>query len=135
MGSGPFGRAGHFVVPAFAPLGWDWKVSAAVIAGFPAREVVIAVLSTIYSVGDQGEETDNALRAQLTRATHADGSPVFSLPMVLGLLIFYAFCLQCAATIAVIYRETNSVGWPVFAWLYMTGLGYAGALLANQLGS
>ncbi len=129
------GRAGHFVVPAFAPLGWDWKVSAAVIAGFPAREVVIAVLSTIYSVGDQGEETDNALRAQLTRATHADGSPVFSLPMVLGLLIFYAFCLQCAATIAVIYRETNSVGWPVFAWLYMTGLGYAGALLAYQLGS
>lgn len=129
------GRAGHFVAPAFAPLGWDWKVSAAVIAGFPAREVVIAVLSTIYSVGDQGEETDNALRAQLTRATHADGAPVFSLPMVVGLLIFYAFCLQCAATIAVIYRETNSVGWPVFAWLYMTGLGYFGALLAYQLGS
>jgi ferrous iron transport protein B len=129
------GRAGHFVAPAFAPLGWDWKVSAAVIAGFPAREVVIAVLGTIYSVGDQGEETDNALRAQLTRATHADGSPVFSLPMVIGLLIFYAFCLQCAATLAVIYRETNSVGWPVFAWLYMTGLGYAGALLAYQLGS
>jgi ferrous iron transport protein B len=129
------GRAGHFVAPAFAPLGWDWKVSAAVIAGFPAREVVIAVLGTIYSVGDQGEETDNALRAQLTRATHADGSPVFSLPMVIGLLIFYAFCLQCAATLAVIHRETNSVGWPVFAWLYMTGLGYAGALLAYQLGS
>jgi ferrous iron transport protein B len=129
------GRAGHFVAPAFAPLGWDWKVSAAVIAGFPAREVVIAVLGTIYSVGDQGEETDSALRAQLTRATHADGSQVFSLPMVIGLLIFYAFCLQCAATLAVIYRETNSVGWPVFAWLYMTGLGYAGALLAYQLGS
>ena len=55
--------------------------------------------------------------------------------MVVGLLIFYAFCLQCAATIAVIYRETNSLGWPVFAWLYMTGLGYAGAMLAYQLGS
>ncbi|MBM4220923.1 MAG: ferrous iron transport protein B, partial [Gammaproteobacteria bacterium] len=100
------GRAGHFVAPAFAPLGWDWKVSAAVIAGFPAREVVIAVLGTIYSVGDQGEATDNALRAQLARATRADGSLVFSLPMVIGLLIFYAFCLQCAATIAVIHRET-----------------------------
>lgn len=129
------GRAGHFVAPAFAPLGWDWKVSAAVIAGFPAREVVIAVLGTIYSVGDQGEASDSALRAQLQRATRADGSPVFSLPMVIGLLIFYAFCLQCAATIAVIYRETNSVGWPAFAWLYMTGLGYVGALLAYQIGS
>ncbi|MEZ5563961.1 MAG: ferrous iron transport protein B [Gammaproteobacteria bacterium] len=129
------GRAGHFVAPAFAPLGWDWKVSAAVIAGFPAREVVIAVLGTIYSVGDQGEASDSALRTQLRRATRADGSPVFSLPMVIGLLIFYAFCLQCAATIAVIYRETNSVGWPAFAWLYMTGLGYVGALLAYQIGS
>ena len=129
------GRAGHFVAPAFAPLGWDWKVSAAVIAGFPAREVVIAVLSTIYSVGDQGEATDSALRTQLKRATWPDGSSIYTLPMVVGLLIFYAFCLQCAATLAVIYRETNSLGWPVFAWLYMTGLGYTGALLAYQLGS
>ncbi|MCB1596909.1 MAG: ferrous iron transport protein B [Gammaproteobacteria bacterium] len=129
------GRAGHFVAPAFAPLGWDWKVSAAVIAGFPAREVVIAVLSTIYSVGDQGEATDSALRSQLKRATWPDGSSIYTLPMVVGLLIFYAFCLQCAATLAVIYRETNSLGWPVFAWLYMTGLGYTGALLAYQLGS
>ena len=129
------GRAGHFVAPAFAPLGWDWKVSAAVIAGFPAREVVIAVLSTIYSVGDQGEATDSALRVQLKRATWPDGSSIYTLPMVVGLLIFYAFCLQCAATLAVIYRETNSLGWPVFAWLYMTGLGYTGAMLAYQLGS
>ena len=45
------------------------------------------------------------------------------------------FCLQCAATIAVIRRETNSLRWPVFAWVYMTGLGYLGALLAFQLGS
>ena len=129
------GRAGHFVAPAFAPLGWDWKVSAAVIAGFPAREVVIAVLGTIYSVGDQGEGTDSALRGQLKHATWPDGSLIYTLPMVVGLLIFYAFCLQCVATIAVIYRETNSLRWPVFAWLYMTTLGYVGAMLAYQLGS
>lgn len=129
------GRAGHFVAPAFAPLGWDWKISAAVIAGFPAREVVIAVLGTIYSVGDQDEAADSALRDQLKDARWPDGSLIYTLPMVIGLLIFYAFCLQCVATIAVIYRETNSLGWPVFAWLYMTALGYLGALLAYQLGS
>ena len=55
--------------------------------------------------------------------------------MVIGLLIFYALCLQCAATIAVIRRETESWGWPLFAWAYMTTLGYVGALLAFQLGS
>ena len=53
--------------------------------------------------------------------------------MVIGLLIFYAYCLQCAATLAVIRRETNTWRWPAFAWAYMTTIGYVGALLAYQL--
>jgi ferrous iron transport protein B len=127
------GRAGLFVEPVFRPLGWDWRVSAAVIAGFPAREVVVAVLGTIYAVG--GEADDQTLGARLKDARHPDGSLVFTLPMVLGLLLFYAWCLQCAATLAVIRRETNTWRWPVFAWSYMTALGYIGALLIYQLGS
>jgi len=127
------GRAGHAVEPLFRPLGWDWKVSAAVIASFPAREVVVAVLGTIYAVGDEADEA--TLAGQLTTAQHPDGSPVFTLPMVFGLLLFYAWCLQCAATLAVIRRETNSWRWPVFAWSYMTALGYGGAFLIYQLGS
>jgi ferrous iron transport protein B len=125
------GRAGHFVEPVFRPLGWDWRVSAAVIAGFPAREVVVAILGTVYAVGDEADEA--TLTGRLKTATWPDGSLVFTLPMVIGLLIFYACCLQCAATIAVIRRETNSWRWPVFAWVYMTTIGYAGALLAFQL--
>ncbi len=125
------GRAGHFVEPAFAPLGWDWRVSSAVIAGFPAREVVIAVLGTVYAVGDEADEA--TLSRRLKASTWPDGRPVFTLPMVIGLLIFYACCLQCAATLAVIRRETNSWRWPVFAWIYMTTIGYIGALLAFQL--
>ena len=127
------GRAGKFVEPVFTPLGWDWKVSAAVIAGFPAREVVIAVMGTVYAVGDSAD--DATLSERLRAATRADGSLIFTLPMVFGLLIFYAFCMQCAATLAVIRRETNSLRWPVFAWVYMTSLGYIGALLVYQLGS
>ena len=127
------GRAGHLVEPVFKPLGWDWRVSAAVIAGFPAREVVVAVLGTVYAVGDEADEA--TLSDRLKSARWPDGSLVFTLPMVLGLLIFYACCLQCAATLAVIRRETNTWRWPVFAWLYMTTIGYVGALLAFQLGS
>ncbi len=127
------GRAGQWVEPAFAPLGWDWRVSAAVIAGFPAREVVVAVLGTIYAVG--GEADEASLAERLTSATWPDGRAVFTLPMVLGLLVFYAWCLQCAATLAVIRRETNSWRWPVFAWAYMTVLGYTAALLIYQIGS
>jgi ferrous iron transport protein B len=124
------GRAGKVVEPVFKPLGWDWKVSAAVIAGFPAREVVIAVLGTVYAVGDDADEA--TLSTRLQSATWPDGAPVFTFPMVIGLLIFYACCLQCAATLAVIRRETNTWRWPIFAWGYMTALGYVGALLAYQ---
>jgi len=127
------GRVGRFVEPAFEPLGWDWRVSSAVIAGFPAREVVVAVLGTVYAVGDDAD--DATLSGRLRAATRPDGSPVFTLPMVLGLLVFYACCLQCAATLAVMRRETNTWRWPVFAWLYMTSIGYFGALLVYQLGS
>jgi ferrous iron transport protein B len=127
------GRAGRFVAPVFRPLGWDWRVSAAVIAGFPAREVVVAVMGTIYAVGEEAEEA--SLAGKLRSAKWPDGRPIFTLPMVLGLLLFYAWCLQCAATIAVIRRETNSWRWPAFAWSYMTVIGYAGALLIYQLGT
>jgi ferrous iron transport protein B len=127
------GRAGKFVEPAFAPLGWDWRVSAAVIAGFPAREVVVAVLGTIYAVGEEADEL--TLRDRLQAATWPDGRAVFTLPMVLGLLVFYAWCLQCAATLAVIRRETNSWRWPLFSWTYMTVLAYLAAMLIYQIGS
>ena len=127
------GRIGHAIEPVFRPLGWDWRVSAGVVASFPAREVVVATLGTIYAVGEEASEED--LSARLTAATWPDGSPVFTLPMVLGLLVFYAWCLQCVATLAVIRRETNSWRWPVFAWTYMTTLGYTAALLIFQIGS
>ena len=127
------GKAGHFVEPVFKPLGWDWRISSAVIAGFPAREVVVAVLGTVYAVGDEADEA--TLTERLQSSTWPDGTPVFTLPMVIGLLIFYACCLQCAATLAIIRRETNTWRWPVFAWCYMTAIGYVGALLAFQIGS
>ena len=89
------------------------------------------MLGTVYAVGDAADEA--TLSQRLQSATWPDGSPVYTLPMVIGLLIFYACCLQCAATLAVIRRETNSWRWPIFAWVYMTTIGYVGALLAFQL--
>jgi len=127
------GRAGKIVEPVFEPLGWDWRVSSAVIAGFPAREVVVAVLGTVFAVGDEADE--GTLSGRLKSATRADGTQLFTLPMVIGLLIFYACCLQCAATLAIIRRETNTWRWPIFGWVYMTAIGYLGALLAYQIGT
>lgn len=94
---------------------------------------MVAILGTIYAVGDEADEA--SLTERLRAAERPDGSPIFTVPMVVGLLIFYAFCLQCAATLAVIRRETNSWRWPIFAWTYMTTVGYVGALIAYQWGS
>lgn len=127
------GRIGRTIEPVFKPLGWDWRVSSAVVAGFPAREVVVAVMGTIYAVGSDADEQN--LSEKLRSATWPDGRLIFTLPMVLGLLVFYAWCLQCAATLATIKRETNSWRWPIFAWFYMTTIGYVGALVIYQLGS
>ncbi|MGB5487020.1 MAG: ferrous iron transport protein B [Lysobacterales bacterium] len=127
------GRIGRTIEPVFKPLGWDWRVSSAVVAGFPAREVVVAVMGTIYAVGSEAD--DESLSEKLRSAKWPDGRLIFTLPMVLGLLVFYAWCLQCAATLATIRRETNSWRWPIFAWVYMTSIGYGGALVIYQVGS
>ena len=129
------GKMGKTVAPIFTPLGWDWKVTAAVIASFPAREVVIAALGTIYAIDTEADDELTTLSAKIQAETHADGRPVYTIPMVLGLLIFYALCLQCMATVAVIKKETGSWGWASFSWVYMTSLGYIGALLVYQIGS
>ncbi len=130
------GRLSRTVTPLFEPLGWDWKVTAAVIASFPAREVVIAALGTIYAVDGTTEDNANTtLTARIRAARHDDGTPVYTLPVVFGLLIFYALCLQCVSTIAVMRRETGTWRWPLIAWVYMSGLGYVGAYLAFTFGT
>jgi ferrous iron transport protein B len=115
----------------FRPLGWDWKIGMAVVAAFPAREVVISALGTVYELeGSEGQ----TLRGKLRAARRADGSAEFSLPVALSLMVFFALCCQCAATIAVMRRETNSWRWPAFVFGYMTALAYVGALVTYQVG-
>ena len=126
------GRIGRFIEPAFRPLGWDWRVSASVVAGFPAREVVIGVMGTVYALGSDTED-GAGLRERLRESRWPDGRPVFTLAMALGLLVFYAFALQCVSTVAVIGRETNSWRWAAGAWVYMTGFAWLAGMLTYQL--
>lgn len=128
------GKAGHAIEPAVRPLGWDWKIGVGVIASFPAREVIIATLGTIYSLGGDVAEDDVSLTAQLRAATHPDGTPVFNVVVACSIMVFFALCAQCAATLMVIRRETNSWRWPVFTFTYMTVLAYVGALITYQVG-
>lgn len=121
------GRAGHLLEPVFRPLGWDWRLSAAVVASFPAREVVIAAMGTIFAVGSSDVEAGLAERLVAARAL--SGAPLLGVPEALGLLVFFALCLQCVSTLAVMRRETGGWTRPVVAWISMTALAWLGAWL------
>lgn len=129
------GRIGHWVEPVAKPLGWDWRIAMAAIASFPAREVVVSSMGTIFSVGGDADEESVELRAALKRATWPDGRALFSVSVALSLMVFFALCCQCGATLAVIARETNSWRWPIFTFAYMTLLAYVGALATYQIAS
>lgn len=133
------GQAGQWIEPAVKPLGWDWRIGCAAIASFPAREVVMGVLGVIYHLGsdlDVGEASDQHRLAARLQAARWDGTdiPVYNVPVALSIMVFFALCAQCASTLAVIKRETNSWRWPVFAFVYMTVLAYVGALVTYQTG-
>jgi ferrous iron transport protein B len=127
------GRTGHAIEPLVAPLGWDWRIGVAVLASFPAREVVIATTGTILGLGSEVDESSEALRGAIARTRRPDGSPLFTLPIAVSLIVFFALCCQCAATLAVIRRETGSWGWSVLTFSYMTALAYAAAFGAYHV--
>ncbi|MCA8913841.1 MAG: ferrous iron transport protein B [Planctomycetes bacterium] len=127
------GRAGHLIEPAVKPLGWDWRIGMAAIASFPAREVIVATLGTIFNLGGDQDEESDSLREVVKDAKRADGTPLFTLATGLSIMVFFALCAQCAATLAVMRRETNSWKWPVASFLYMTTLAYLAALVTYQV--
>jgi ferrous iron transport protein B len=133
------GRMGRAIEPAVRPLGWDWRIGCAAIASFPAREVVMGALGVIYNLGrglDVGEQSDqDRLAARMHAARWDDtGELVYNIPVALSIMVFFALCAQCASTLVVIRRETNSWRWPAFTFTYMTTLAYLGALVTYQVG-
>ncbi len=132
------GRMGRGVQPLFAHAGFDWRITVGVLASFPAREVIISTLGVIYSLGGEVDEESHSLQDALTNSHWRDGpfigQPVFTIPVVLGIMLFFALCSQCGATLAIIKKEA-SLGWAVFSFTYMTLLAWGAAVLCFQIGS
>lgn len=129
------GQAGQAIEPIVKPLGWDWKIGMAAIASFPAREVVIAALGTIYNLGSGESEDSVELRETMRAQRWPDGRLVYTPAVALSVMVFFALCCQCAATLATMRRETGSWGYPAVTFVYMTTLAYVGAFVVYQLGS
>jgi ferrous iron transport protein B len=117
------GRLGHFMEPAIAPLGFNWKIGIGLISSVLAREVMVSTMGTLYGA-DPGTQALN-----LQTALHHD----MTLGGALALMIFFAFAMQCTSTMAVVRRETNSWKWPALQFGYMLVLAYASAFIVNHL--
>lgn len=126
------GKIGHAIQPVFAPLGYDWKVSIAVLTSFAAREVFVGNLATLYNIGSSGED-EQLIVGKMRTQVRADGSPMFDLGTGVSLLLFYAFAMQCISTIAITRKETNSWKWTIVQVVFMTVLAYVSAMLAYQI--
>ncbi len=126
------GIMGKAIEPAISPLGYDWKIGIAIISSFAAREVFVGTLATIYSVGDNGNDNTikNKMGAEINPET---GAKIFNFATGISLLLFYAFAMQCASTLAITKKETNTWKWPLAQLVFMSGLAYIVALLAFQI--
>jgi ferrous iron transport protein B len=126
------GLMGKSIEPVISPLGYDWKIGIAIISSFAAREVFVGTLATIYSVGDTDNEDTikNKMQAEINPKT---GEKIFNFASGISLLLFYAFAMQCASTLAITKKETNTWKWPLGQLIFMSGLAYAVALIAYQI--
>jgi ferrous iron transport protein B len=117
-------RLGHAIEPLIAPLGFDWKMGVGIIGAFAAREVFVATMGVVYSVGEDADEQSESLRDKLRNETKASGEPAYTPLVGLSLLVFFALACQCVSTLAVVKRETRSWRWPAFLLVYMTALAW-----------
>jgi ferrous iron transport protein B len=126
------GMTGRAVEPVFRPLGWDWRVSVAVMSSLAAREVFVGTLGTIYAMGREAGSSEGLVRA-LREAKKDDGSPRYTVATAAGLLIFFALALQCVSTIAIVRRETGGWKWPAIQFAGFFILAYALSYFAVRI--
>ena len=118
------GTIGHVIEPAIEPLGFDWRIGIGIVTSLAAREVIVGTLGTIYGV-EEADEESFALQEILRRDLEPGAA--------IGLLVFFAFALQCMSTVAVMRRETAGWKWPALQFVYMLLLGYLGAFISFRI--
>jgi ferrous iron transport protein B len=119
------GHIGAWLAVIFAPIGFNWQISIALVPGLAAREVAVGALGTVYALSATGSEMSTALTPLIAQS--------WSLPTALSLLAWYVFAPQCLSTLATVKRETNSWRYPIIMAAYLFGLAYAGSFITYRL--
>lgn len=128
------GQVGHAIEPVIAPLGFDWRIGIALLTSFAAREVMVSTMATVYNLEDTSTSS-LSLRAKLRNAVDArTGRPEYTPLVAVSLMVFFVLACQCMSTLAVVRRETNSWGWPVFMLVMMNALAWIASFAVFQGG-
>jgi ferrous iron transport protein B len=107
------GQVGHMIEPVFKPMGVDWRVGVGLMSAFAAREVFVSSMAIMFNVTSDGEEQTNGLLKAMEEAKFSDGTPIFTLGSVLGLIVFFMIALQCMSTVAMSAKENGSWKFPI----------------------
>jgi ferrous iron transport protein B len=127
------GVLGKSIEPAIKPLGFDWKIGIALITSFAAREVFVGTMATLYSVDGDATKMESVREKMASAKNTQTGLPVFTVASAFSLMMFYAFAMQCMSTMAVVYRETKNIKWPLIQFAYMLVLAYVASFIVYQL--
>jgi ferrous iron transport protein B len=119
------GMIGHGLEHLFAPLGFNWQISLALVPGLAAREVAVGALGTVYSLSSNNHDVASALVPMIART--------WSLSTALSLLAWYVFAPQCLSTLVVVKRETNSWRYPLLMAVYLFALAYAASFVTFRV--
>ncbi|MBU1373095.1 MAG: ferrous iron transport protein B [Bacteroidetes bacterium] len=127
------GLLGKSIEPSIKPLGFDWKIGIALITSFAAREVFVGTMATLYSVDGDASKMESVKEKMANAKNTETGLTVFTTATAFSLMIFYAFAMQCMSTMAVVYRETKNIKWPLIQFAYMLVLAYVSSFVVYQL--
>ncbi|MGC3979861.1 MAG: ferrous iron transport protein B [Steroidobacteraceae bacterium] len=119
------GRLGAMLANVFAPIGFNWQMSIALIPGLAAREVAVGALGTVYALSATGDDVESALAPLIAQS--------WSLATALSFLVWYVFAPQCLSTLATVKRETNSWRYPLLMAAYLFGLAYLASFITYRV--
>ena len=124
---------GKFIQPVMSPLGMDWRIGVSLIAAFAAREVFVSSLAMIFKVTDEDNLQSSILFAMKDAVNEETGKPLFTVPTIIGLIVFFIFALQCISTVAVSKKETGGWRIPILQVVIFTATAYIFSFITVNL--
>jgi len=124
-------QVGYFIAPVMKPLGFDWKMSVSLLAGLPAKEFIVGTMAVVYNTRHDTEEND--LQSRLKNEMYEDGTPVFNKAVALSFLFFALLYMPCIGVLVSIRKESGSLKWAFFTFVYTTSLAWGVAFLVYRM--